>query len=91
MRGVRGVGPGLCPRLDGLFPLIIYCLEKADIIINEISPVCQEIFFAFRICSQSANCSPKLIAEYLAVSDDFFQMFICQCAFERLILYDFSK
>jgi hypothetical protein len=41
----------LCPRVDGLFPVIISCLEKAEIIINAISTFCIGIFFAFGIVS----------------------------------------
>jgi hypothetical protein len=71
----------LFPRVDGIFPVIISCFEKAEIIINMMCTFCMGIFFVFGICSESANCSPNLIAEYLAVSDDFVETFFCHSGF----------
>jgi hypothetical protein len=80
----------LCPRVDGLFAVMIFCLEKTDIIINTISTFCMSILFAFRIIAQSANCSPNLVAEYLAVADNFIDTLFCQNRFKGLILDDFQ-
>jgi hypothetical protein len=52
-------------RVDGLFLVIISCLEKVKIIINAISMFYLAISFAFGIVSQSTNYSPNLVAEYL--------------------------
>jgi hypothetical protein len=68
----------MCPRVDGLFPVIISCLKKAEMIINAISMFCMGILYAFGIVSQSANSSPNLVAEYLPVLDDLIEMFFCQ-------------
>jgi hypothetical protein len=57
----------LCPRVDGLCLVIISYLEKAEIIINTIRKFWTWIFVAFGIVARSANCSPKLVAKYLAV------------------------
>jgi hypothetical protein len=61
----------LCPRVDDLLPVIISCLEKAEIIINAISSFYMGILIAFGILVQSTNCIPNLVAEYLVVSDNF--------------------
>jgi hypothetical protein len=76
----------LCPRVDCLFPVIICCLKKVNIIINVISTFCLGIFFEVGSVLQSTNCSPKLVAEYLAFWDDFVEKFFCQSGLERLIL-----
>jgi hypothetical protein len=81
----------LWPRVDSLFPGIISWLEKTEIIITAISTFYIGIVFALVIVSQSSNCSQNLVAEYLAVSDDFVETFFCQSGFERLILGDFPK
>jgi hypothetical protein len=61
----------LCRRVHSGFPVIRSCLEKMKIIINAMSTFCMGIFFGFGIVSQSASCSPNLVAEYLAVWNDF--------------------
>jgi hypothetical protein len=81
----------LCPRVEAHFPVIIFCLEKAEMIINVIRTFCIGIFFTFGIVSQCTDCSPNLVAEYLAVSDDLVETFVCQSGFERLILGNLPK
>jgi hypothetical protein len=81
----------LRPRVDGLFPVINSCLEKVEISINVISTLCMGIFFACGIVLLSANCSPKLVAEYLGVLYNFVETFFCPRRFESLILGDFPK
>jgi hypothetical protein len=39
----------LCPRVDGLVPVIFSYFEKAELIINAISTFYMGIFFAFGI------------------------------------------
>jgi hypothetical protein len=79
----------MCPRVDSPIPVIISYLETAEVIINPISMFCIGSCFAKDIISEFTNCSPNLIAKYLAVSDNFFEPFFCQSRFELLILGDF--
>jgi hypothetical protein len=72
----------LYPRVGGMFPLIISYSQKAEIIINAIGTFWMGMIFPFSIIGQSANCSPNLVAEYLAVSDDFVEKFFCQSRFQ---------
>jgi hypothetical protein len=78
----------LCPRVDGLIPVIISYLEKTEIIINVVRTFCMGIVFDFGIVSQPASGSPNLVAEYLGISYDFVETFFCQSGFERLMLGD---
>jgi hypothetical protein len=81
----------LCPKVDGLCLIIISSLQNTEINISAISMFCIGIFVPFGIISQSANCSPNLVCDYLAVSDVFVDICFCQSGFERLIWGDFPK